>query len=284
MKLPSISLYFFLLCVSAGAQINSSPIRTERNTPSTAKDAAYFDEPMQLRKRIDKTLLKMFSPSAVEKEKYKTFLAQPKTGIVRLFKKKDCPEKSPRRIEDMMDYAKKCPTGYIQGGGKNFSFRQKKHVDDNQSDLTFKDGVLFSNGLLNQSILVGLGDIPIENVSPETPGLEYLANHIPATDIDEIDAQNQKISKGIESNGFLYGKGFKLDENATYAMRVVAYNVDLKTRSNYLGLTITFDPFHEDVREDVLVVFKVFNEDDDGATLVWRELQRKKSPELKAKK
>lgn len=284
MKLLYILLCFFFLHAFISGQNFPNLIELERRLPSSSKVADYTRDRIEERKRIGNILLQKVSPTETEKEKFKTFLAQPKTGIVRLLKKKECPETFPQRTEDWLEYAKKCPTSYIVGGGANFSFRRKKYVSDKQSDITFENGLVFSNGLLNHSIMVNLNNTSIENVSLETPELEFLKSFIPATDIYEADKQKFSIESGIENNGFLYARGFKIVENSTFALRVTAYKADLKTDKNLGGMNITFDPFYEDLREDILIVFKVFNINDDGATLVWRELQRKKSPALKFEK
>lgn len=227
-------------------------------------------------------MMKLLAPEERFLREYERQLSDPRFGIIKLFSPVDCSVKiSKPRSEDLLELSKKCPVTYMVGSARNFSFRKREYVDANKSDLTFENGRIFSNGLLTQSIMTDLGVRAITDVDLTSDGLSEIKKIVPSTDPTEIDKQNDLISKGITRGGFVLGRGFKPILNHIYALRVIAYRADLSTYASVFELRFRFNPFHDDRREDIFVTFKIIGEDETGVTIVWRELQRKKSPELK---
>ena len=99
-------------------------------------------------------------PDSADLNKYKDFLQQSKTGIFRLLPDFDCETKY------LIHTDGNC-ANFVPGTWA-YSFRRKSYSDADFHDIRFKDNSLSSNGLLNQSILVSLGDVPMENVSLNT--------------------------------------------------------------------------------------------------------------------
>lgn len=214
------------------------------------------------------------APSEEDLTKYKDFLRQSKTGIFRLLPDFDCESKN--SIEVSGDCANFVSGTWI------YSFRQENYYGDGLQDIIYKRDTIMTSGLLNQGILVSLGDIPLEDVSLSSNGVKYLAEFMPAENREAAFEQFEQLTKGIVDNDFRYSNHEKVKENTTYALRVVAYRFSDK----FLKREITSDNFlffglDADKRKDLLLVFRIVRKNDDGAiTVLWKELQDQKSPKL----
>jgi hypothetical protein len=228
---------------------------------------------------------KYVAPAPEYKSKYQTFLDRPETGIIRLLPGKPCPaaKKKPS--------IKECPQNFIAGNGSHFSFRWKEYVRNSWTDLENLNGFFVSNGADNQGILVNLGDVAFEDVTLKTSGMEFLTNFVPSTQVEEVGRQFMQLWNKIEAQGFRYAKILPIEASKTYALRAVAYERDValvvtdqqKKSVKDPKLWGIFDPLRGDKRQDVIVVFRVLEKSEDGsATIIWKELQNKKSPYLKA--
>lgn len=266
------------------AQVTSvNPIRLKQELPPAALDEEYFRAGMENDIRRKNIALQLLQPERSFRENHSSLLRQKRTGIVRLFAKQDCTAKITKTNfeSELLAFAKNCPVNFTVGNARNFSFRRSEYVSPDQSDLSFESGNFYANGLLNAGIMVSLGKIDPAKIELSSKELIFLRDFVPATDPDEIDKQLSEFGKGVRKNGFTYARGFNVAEKETYAIRSVAYRADLSSSKNYLGLQITFDPFRDDKRYDVIVVFQVVGIDDKGVTILWRELQRQESPKLK---
>jgi hypothetical protein len=106
--------------------------------------------------------------------------------------------------------------------------------------------------------LTSLGDIAIDGINVEVPGVSLLAEF--QTPSAESDAREQyrRAGVGFEANGFIYRSFLPARVDTTYAVRSINYFVS-----------------------DVLVVFRVTGEDTDGSlTLVWKTLKKFPVPHL----
>lgn len=282
-KLPLLYLVLVSPClIAVGQSTVTNPIQLDRSLPRVAKDPEYYRAGAEGLQRNKDVMMKLLAPEQKYLREYKRQLSDPRFGIIKLFSPVDCPVKiSKPRSEDLLELSKKCPVAYMVGSARNFSFRKREYVDANRSDLTFENGLIFSNGLLTQPIMTDLGERAITDVDLASDGLSEIKKIVPSTDPTEIDSQNDLISKGITRGGFVLGRGFKPILNHTYALRVIAYRADLSTWASVFELRFRFDPFHDDRREDIIVAFKIVGEDETGVTIVWRELLRLKSPKLK---
>lgn len=247
---------------------------------------------------------KQIAPSSVVENQYKDFLRQPNTGIVRLVFPKECPLAGKKAFDNPDKFAKECPTQYLPGNGSNFSFRKKEYFFPSHSDITIKDELIFSDTFFAQNIMVRLGDVPLEQISLGSEGVKFLTDFVPATVAADADKQIAQFNKGLQNNQYKYAKGFRTAAHTTYALRVIPYNGDsqvemslLLERSNHNSqinpaankafspkVLAKDDPLAGDRREDIIVVFRIIEREADGSvTLLWRELQRKDSPQISLK-
>lgn len=205
--------------------------------------------------------------------KYAAFLKEPNTGIVRLSAAADCISD-----KDTVAADEKCHAYKMPGAGIAYSFRTESYRLPRLADLILHEGVFKTGGAFQQVIIVELGDIAIEDVIIDTRGMTYLAESKPVKDSDEFTRNEEEIIKGIERDGFLYRKGQLVKENATYALRSIAY------RGKYIRSIdgVPYDELEFDKRRDVIVAFRVIAIDPAGnVTIVWKRLRDVDAPKLK---
>jgi hypothetical protein len=100
-------------------------------------------------------------------------------------------------------------------------------------------------------VLVALGDVPLDTVTPESFGVTGLTNITPPADYFEAASLSRRNRAGFDLERFRYGRSLPVAENMTYALR---------STSNK--------------RADVLVGFRVVRVEDNGSlTLIWRKLK-----------
>lgn len=217
---------------------------------------------------------KRLKPNAEDVAKYADFLKQPKTGIFRLVNDLDC-ESNVYVIRADEACSNTIP------GGSYYSFREKGYTTAYLADIRFKQGLLISDGILSQNILVRLGDIPLDNLSLESEGVKYLAEFVPEKINTTATKQFMEIVRGVRVGKHEYRKVIPAFENTTYAMRAIAYrgSVYRSFRGWFYNL------LDGDKRADLIVVFRVIRKDTDGSvTLLWKELDRKKAPKIEYEK
>lgn len=202
--------------------------------------------------------------------RYADFLRQPRTGLVKLFSDQGCEENSNilRVDANCLDWI---PNSAF------YSFRENEHTTDYFADITYKNSFLVTDGILSQGILAAIGDVLLENVSLQTPGLKFLKDYQPSPHAREALSQFIEISKGLREGGYEYRKAVRATENMTYALRVIAYRGNFY--SAYRGRI--FDVLYGDKRTDIILAFRVLKKEADGSvTLLWKEINRQKSPKV----
>jgi len=235
---PFILLITLSVCVSAAAQ-----------APSIARRNVWVSEyePNSLEKQL-------LAPSPEDEQQFAEFLRLPDTGIIKMF------PPGRRRVVSIADLA----SGRRPGFGAYacmYSFTKEKHgnglhgyVDPRLgwAELRLFNGK-FVTGFTGESlgVLVALGDVPLETITPETYGVEGLADIIPPADYFEAASLSRRNRAGFALERFRYGSSLPATLNATYVLR---------STSNK--------------RADVLVGFRVVRLDDNGRlTLIWRKLK-----------
>jgi hypothetical protein len=224
-------------------------------------------------RKPSKDELEILKPTSSLVAKYAEFLRNENSGIVKLSAFEKCSKNG-----EVVSADEDCVKYKIPGGGTSFSFRYGAYRIQRLADLILQNAVLKSDGLLQQGIMVDLGKKPIESVDLSTEGLKYLVNFMPAETLLDLKAADQKLLKGIESDGFLYRLGFYALAEHTFALRSIAF------QRNVVGPLSNpkFDEFQIDKRDDVIVVFKVVEVDFAGnVTIVWHELARRDAPKIK---
>lgn len=211
----------------------------------------------------------------------KDFLAQPNTGIVRLLRGYNCESKYVVRVDG------NCVN--MVPGSSHHRFRE----DAISGDILFMEDALFAEGFFANSIMTGLGDIPITDVSLTTSGMKYLTDFAPAAELDAVRKQYSEISNVIIIDNHAYSNRLLAVANMTYGLRIVAYrngNNVLKriNRDQLRGIepmadskNVMFLALKDDTRIDLTLSFRIIRKDPDGSiTLLWKELGRKDSPEI----
>jgi hypothetical protein len=258
--------------------VNEQDFNQRREALELLKQMNRNPQNKKSKKKPTKEEIKRFksatSPSEEDLTKYKDFLRQSKTGIFRLLPDFDCESKN--SIEVSGDCANFVSGTWI------YSFRQENYYGDGLQDIIYKRDTLMTSGLLNQGVLVSLGDLPLEDVSLTSNGIKYLAEFEPAENREDAYEQFEQLTKGIVENDFRYSNHEKVKENTTYALRVVAYRFSDKfIMRERTADNILFFGLENDKRKDLLLAFRIVKKSDDGAiTILWKELQDQKSPKL----
>jgi len=206
-------------------------------------------------------------------EKYASFLESPRTGIVRLSGASGCGESTEV-------VSANCVHNNIPGAGTAFSFRFGSYRLPRLADLILSDRVLKSDGAMQQAIMVRLGDVPLEQVTLDTKGLKYLVDFEPGQDKASLLATDIKHSKGVRADGFVYGLGFYVSNDTTFALRSIAYRgTALRSVDGF-----TYNELDFDKRRDILVAFRIVDVEPNGnITIIWKVLADKKAPGLSLK-
>ncbi|MEZ5429222.1 MAG: hypothetical protein R2747_23445 [Pyrinomonadaceae bacterium] len=206
-------------------------------------------------------------------KKYSSFLDQSDTGLTRLVADSGCADNTKVIVatEDCMKYT-------MPGAGYSYSFRIDNYRLPRLADLVFTDNSFQASGVLLHGILVNIGDVPLEKVTLKTKGLKYLINFQPVTDYDRAKEIDQELTAGIIEDGFIYRRGLYAVEDATFVLRSIAYK-----GANYRAVQgITYNELDFDKRRDIIVAFRIVEKGEDGSiTILWKELDRKDSPEMK---
>ena len=110
-------------------------------------------------------------------------------------------------------------------------------------------------------MLVALGDVPLETVTPESFGVTGLTNITPPADYFEAATLSRRNRAGFDLERFRYGSSLPVAENMTYVLR---------STSNK--------------RADLLVGFRVVRVEENGSlTLIWRKLKVYPKPAWKSR-
>ena len=227
-----------------------------------------------LRTRQTKEQKKRLQPAAQDLERYAAFLEQPRTGIFRLMPDLGCAENINviRADEVCLNFIPE---------SSSYSFREKEYTIDLLSDIRLRSGYLISDGLLAQGFLVNLGEVDLDRVLPQSAGVDYLSKFAPHAQGAEAQKQFVQTMRGIKVGGYEYRKALPLVENATYALRVVAYKGSVFR--SFRGYR--FDVLFGDKRIDLTIAFRVIRKEADGAaTLLWKEIERREAPRLELRK
>jgi hypothetical protein len=190
---------------------------------------------------------RFLSPTEEDRALYAAFLKLPKTGLIRIL---------PRETYDSHDK----PTMTIRGGGAYYSFTKRTHEYGSSTDIGLEQGQLkvgFAGA--DYGMLTNIGNVPLENVSLETPAARILAAHNPATEEPQARVEQRRASEGTIVEGVTFKNRLPLRLNSTYLVRTVNY-----------------------YESDALVAFRVvrIDTDDDSAIILWKLLMKYPVPQL----
>ncbi len=261
-------------------EIREQDFETRRGAMEALK-AMKRERPAEKEKQLTKAekqrFKAMISPVAEDLATYKEFLKQPKTGIFRLLSYISCESKNVVRVDG------DCASVVL--GAYAYSFRTEDHSDADYHDLVLNNGFLSSSGLLSQGILTTLGDVPLGDVSLSGKGVEFLSKYEPATTKELAVTQYDQFRKGLTADNFTYSNKVKLEENTTYAVRVIAYRYKDELTARFFGEISPndkkFQLLEYDKRKDIIAAFRIIRKSEDGGiTVLWKQLQEKKSPAI----
>ncbi|HKG22144.1 MAG TPA: hypothetical protein VKC34_09610 [Blastocatellia bacterium] len=193
-----------------------------------------------LRAKIEVLEKEFLEPSPEDRAAFAEFLKQPDTGLTRVLPR----EKYQQKMT-------------IAGGGSYYSFRRVTHEYGYGSDISLEQGQ-FRIGFAgaDYGFIASLGDIPLQSVTLDHPGIHYLAGYKVPSSISEIRDEQRRVSSGFESNGFKYRDSVGADDNTTYVLR----SIEVRTG-------------------DTMVAFRVVRRDADGSlTLLWKILVKSPAP------
>jgi len=254
-----------------------------RRTEQAARESARLPQEKfgKLTEKEKKKIEALRAPNPEDIAANKDFLAQPNTGIVRLLPGYNCETKYVVRVDG------NC-VNMVPGS----SFHRFRN-DALSGDILYMEGTLIAEGFFSNSIMTGLGNISLNDVSLTTSGMKFLTDFSPTADLTDIKKQYSEISKGIITGNYAYSNRLAALPDMTYALRIVAYrngnNVMKRiNRDRIMGIepaadskNVMFLALKEDTRIDLTLSFRIIRKDTDGSiTLIWKELSRKDSPEI----
>jgi hypothetical protein len=212
-------------------------------------------------------------PSREEKRLYSEFLALPGTGLVRLAPEADC-----MRIVDISKPNEECLNYYLPGRAISYSFRRADYSHEAYADIQRSKGSFTLPGTLVLGLIASLGDIPIESVTAADEYVVDLRGVVPPSGFNEAAAQARAIADGIRIGDLDYAATSPIKENETYLFRSIAYGARFLNMGKSDKAKSSLD---EDVRRDIVIVFRVVRKGaDDSLLLLWRELDRRPAPVL----
>lgn len=238
-----------------------------REAPSVVGDSFWTDSLLSAR---DKQQL---MPLAEEQKKYETFLKQSDTGLCRLL----AVDLKTVSTEKGATESRVLP---IRGGGAHYSFLKKRHIADEWAQLQLFKGYIGASYLelrkpvmasslteaprtmtvgTGLSFFTALGNLPLEQITLETNGVNYLRQFQPATRHEDYLKQARQFITGVRIAEFDYGAGIQAKADMTYVMRSIIYN-----------------------KADVIIALRIVRQDEDGSVhILWKQLQSLPAPKLK---
>ncbi len=247
-----------------------------RSSRETAKQRIAREAVENIYRKPTSEELELIAPNKSDAEKHAEFLKQKNTGLIKLVADTGCADNP-----YVLDAAAKCQKYTMPGAGASYSFRFENYRIPKLADLTLKNGFFLTSGTSLQGILVKLGDVSLETVNLQSEGLQFIKNFKPEKDYEKVSRWSEKINRGIKADGFLYDSSSPVAENATYALRVIAYKG--KIPRSVQGFV--YDEAAWDKRKDMIIAFRVVRVDQAGSvTILWKELSSRGAPKLKIAK
>ena len=237
------------------------------------KDTEVYKEIISpLYREVNQRDLILLSPDEEFSTKYADFLKQKQTGLIKLIVDKGCDQ-----AFEIINSDPHCLKYDMPGAGASYSFRVKNYRVKRLSDLTFTGNKLSSEGILTNSIFVNLGRVELDNLTLKSAGINILKGFEPPTNIEQANKLTYLLEKGIQGENYLFTNKIDISKGDTCALRSIAY----KGNSYQTVKDITYDEFEFDQRKDVIIIFKIVNFDKETLTLLWKELDSRKSSKIK---
>ena len=239
------------------------------------------DRPNFYNKKLTPAQKQLVTPSPEDQAAYQNFLRQDHTGLVRLlprgkyeFTTTVAADRDPEIILP------------IRGGGAFYSFAEKTHAYGPWSEISLNEGLLITGvGGNSLGLLVPLGDVPLESITPQSAGVEFLTRLTPPTHVAEAQEARNHNFQSFKVGNFVYSSVLRALPNMTYVMRSMIYKHEgqLIGVMSSTGTVPVYVPHpFEYEGADMLVAFRIVRVDADGSlTLLWKRLQKYQTPKLK---
>lgn len=226
-----------------------------------------------LYRKPSKNELKAVAPKPELFDRYAEFLRGQNTGLTKLISDSGCADNT-----KIIVATEECLKYTMPGAGSSYSFRTESYRIPRLSDILFTDNSFQASGVLLHGIFINVGDVPLNEVTLKTDGINFLVNFQPETDYEKAKELDLILSEGIRNGNFLYRRGLYAVENTTFVLRSIAY----AGRYYRAVRGVTYNEFAFDKRRDVIVAFRIVDKDNDGSvTILWKMLANKKSPRVK---
>jgi hypothetical protein len=173
----------------------------------TTDRAKIWNEIQEMRQEIKAKEPLLLAPAESDKQKFKDFLTQPNTGLIRLLLR----EKYDRELT-------------IRGGGAYYSFARKSQEYGYGSDISLEQKS-FSVGFAgaDYGFILNLGDTSLENVTIETAGVDYMANYAPPNTEPDARKEQDRVRE-FKVNEFTYKDRVPAETGKTYVVPSVNYS------------------------------------------------------------
>ncbi len=220
--------------------------------------------------------LEAISPNVQDLRKYKSFLNNSDTGLIKLINDAGCSENTKIVVatNDCLKYS-------FPGAGSSFSFRTDSYRLRRLADLTFTENSFQATGNFLIGIFVNIGDVPIDKVSLNTTGVKFLREFKPPVEYEKAVLIDKALARGLKNNGFIYRRALYARENTTFVLRSIAY----RGKSFRALRGLTYNELDFDKRRDITVAFRIVRMHADGSvSILWKKLSDQKAPKLKRRK
>jgi hypothetical protein len=211
-----------------------------------------------------------YGVSPDHRKKYRSFLNQVNTGIVRIYPNKNCGGRT--RTVTLAELERCANVPPVNDGGSIWSFRcNKENLDDcrrgQNVDLKYKDGMFLSGNGVVQGIMVDIGSAEPSLSLAKHKAFKTLKNYDPRRSLAEIAAQDKVLAAGTaEDGGYVISNRLRAKLNSTYILRSVLYRYHEKGELYAPKLGV-----------DIVVAFKVVEKEPDGSLIViFLELDRQR--------
>ncbi len=243
---------------------------------------APYRGPIRLDKTSRKEIEELQRVDEDEILRHKEVLQGENTGIFKLFPDNGCDEKYMIRADG------DC-TGFVSESSF-YTFRTglygtRTFKSDPSGDIGYYKGKFVSRTSFAQSIMVSLGDVPIETVSEAHPAVKLLVDYKPHLTPASAEKAAKVLARGSNTDGYRFAADSGVTVGHTYAFRQIAFNikgedpkVEIHTNWRYRSLK-AFLKYQE--RKDTVFIFRVVRQDEHGGiTIVWKQLLRKDAPAI----
>jgi hypothetical protein len=276
-----ILLLLFAIFPQTYGQTNNQP-RPATGTPFPPAYGQTNSPPMNSPSRqitLTSEQKKFLAGSAEDQAKYADFLNQSDTGLFRLLPRVDY---QTALTVDVQTPERSMP---IRGGGAYYSFGKKSHIFGAWSDICLQDNVLFTQvANLSIGLFTVIGDVPLDSVTLQSSGVDFLMKMPVPTVVAEAAAQVKRNDKGFQEGEFSYRSMVRILPNLTYILRSVVYR-----RPDFLmvvpGTTITLSSANVYQGADLTIAFRIVRQEEDGTvTILWKRLKKSPAPQMKRDK